>query len=618
MKKSVSVLAVLVSVLFFIACNTNKVAEESENEGFENFITVDGNQLKDGDETFRFVSYNVPTLNYNEDEFEFSRLSPYSLPNEYELRDVFETIKQTGGKVIRMYTIPARMQNAPEGTPTYVTDPGEFNEEAFETMDMVLALANEYQIRVIFSLLNNWPWMGGRPEYAAFRDKEKDEFWTDSQLIADFKKTIDFTVNRVNTVTGTSYKEDKAIMCWETGNELTSPFEWTVQITRYIKSLDSNHLILDGYHAIDDRTVREESITESSIDIVHSHHYEVDPQKFIENVERNIEKIDGRKPYMIGEFGFVGTPAIEQYINRVIDSDIVGMLIWGLRGHRRDGGFYWHSEPLGYGRYKSYHWPGFDSGEEYDERNLMALLREKAYEINGETMPPVPKPSAPELLPIEHVGKITWKGSAGASAYDLYRSESTEGDFEIVGYNLSDASQQYYPLFNDQSAEIGKTYYYKLIAKNKSGESLPSEVVGPVEVETKMLVDNMKNFGRMYYCTRGITISTANDRKFKEDMYRLNGKEGDEIIYYVPGYIKHVKINSFCQEDMTNLSFELSINGDEFEEVEASRTSYGSGAGAYGYWVPLSYQMAVNVEAQFLKVKINAETELSRLELEYR
>jgi mannan endo-1,4-beta-mannosidase len=40
--------------------------------------------------------------------------------------------------------------------------------------------------------VDNWKWQGGRAEYAGFRGKTKDDFWTDPQLIADFKETIRF------------------------------------------------------------------------------------------------------------------------------------------------------------------------------------------------------------------------------------------------------------------------------------------------------------------------------------------------------------------------------------------------------------------------------------------
>jgi hypothetical protein len=106
----------------------------------------------DGEKEFRFVSYNVPTLNFNEYEFAFDRLHPYSLPDEFELRDVFETISQMGGKVVRMYTLPVKFAFEPDDAPVYITGPGQFSEEAFKTMDMALALANEYRVPILWKL----------------------------------------------------------------------------------------------------------------------------------------------------------------------------------------------------------------------------------------------------------------------------------------------------------------------------------------------------------------------------------------------------------------------------------------------------------------------------------
>jgi hypothetical protein len=420
-------------------------------------------------------------------------------------------------------------------------------------------------------------------------------------LIDDFKKTIEYTINRTNTVSGIKYKDDKAIMCWETGNELTCPMEWTIEICRYIKSIDSNHLILDGYNAIDHIPVREGSIAEKSIDIVHSHHYEQNPADFIENVKRNIAIVDKRKPYIIGEFGFVGTPAIEQYTDMIINSDICGMLIWGLRGHRSEGGFYWHSEPLGYGRYKSYHWPGFTSGEEYDETSLMNLLRNKAYEIDGLSVPSMKAPLAPELLKIENVACISWKGSAGASSYDIYRSKSNNGPWEIAGYNISDADIQYYPLFADKTALPGETYYYRMTAKNIAGTSAPSKVEGPVKVENLALIDNMENFGNIYYSSSEISIETSNDRQFKEDMYRLKGDKGQEIVYFVKGGIEEIKAYSFSQSDDRNLSFKLSSDNKEYTEIEPERISFNNGKGDYGYWVPIMYSFKKETKNKIFK-----------------
>jgi endo-1,4-beta-mannosidase len=55
--------------------------------------------------------------------------------------------------------------------------PGEFDEEAFRTLDLVLAKANASGVRLIIPFVDNWRWMGGISEYAAFRGKKREAFW---------------------------------------------------------------------------------------------------------------------------------------------------------------------------------------------------------------------------------------------------------------------------------------------------------------------------------------------------------------------------------------------------------------------------------------------------------
>jgi endo-1,4-beta-mannosidase len=135
-----------------------------------------------------------------------------------------------GGQVVRMYTIPVRRRQDPEDVPTFLLAPGRLDEDSMQAMDRVLALANEVGVRLIVPLLNNWPWMGGVPQYADFRGREESEFWTDRQLIEDFKRTVELVLTRTNTLTGVDYRDDRAILCWETGNELAAPWAWTHEI----------------------------------------------------------------------------------------------------------------------------------------------------------------------------------------------------------------------------------------------------------------------------------------------------------------------------------------------------------------------------------------------------
>jgi mannan endo-1,4-beta-mannosidase len=143
-----------------LACCASLAQAQS---GFAHFVRAEGHLLKDGDKTLRFISFNVPTLNYQEDDLAFRQVNPYRLPDEYEMRDVFASVKAMGGQVIRIYTLPVRNLGFPPQAPTYVEGPGQFNEAAFAVTDLMLALANEYGIRIIFPLVNNRQWMGGRP-----------------------------------------------------------------------------------------------------------------------------------------------------------------------------------------------------------------------------------------------------------------------------------------------------------------------------------------------------------------------------------------------------------------------------------------------------------------------
>ena len=183
MKKSIIVLSSLLSLLL-IHCSTTSQ--------FETFVTAKQDKLMEGNKELKFVSFNIPNLLYIEDYFPFEASSPWRLPTEYEIRDALKTIKDLGGKVTRMYVLSVRRHGESKKIIRYIEGPGQFNEKAFRALDKVLQIANEEGVRLIIPFVDNWLWWGGKAEYAAFRGKKPDDFWTDPQLISDFKKTIDF------------------------------------------------------------------------------------------------------------------------------------------------------------------------------------------------------------------------------------------------------------------------------------------------------------------------------------------------------------------------------------------------------------------------------------------
>ena len=581
----------------------------------KNFITAKGDRLVDGDQDFRFISYNIPNLHYVEDNMAFDAAIPFRFPDEFEIRDALLSIKQSGGRVARIYTLSVHRPNDPADMPRHVLGPGEFNEEGFVALDKCLQIANEFGIRLIIPFVDNWKWWGGRGDYAAFRGKNSDDFWSDPELIADFKKTINFVVNRVNTLTGETYKNDRAILAWETGNELESPPEWTRDIAAYIKSIDHNHLLIDGKHG---SILQQESLNDANIDMVTTHHYQKNPSEIVAMLKRNAAMAKGQKPYFVGEFGFIDTKGVGNVLDAVIRSNCVGALIWSLRGHNTDGGFYWHSEPFGGNLFKAYHWPGFASGKAFDEAGCVALIREKAFEIQNLPQPEMKPPAAPYLLPINDVAAFTWRGAAGATGYKIERAESETGPWITIADSVSDADVQYRPLFNDTSAQIGAAYYYRIIAKNRAGASSPSNIVLSAKVSRHTLVDECRDWSNVHQVIGSPSVVNDKARKSKEDAHRFAGRNGDAVVYHLDEQIESFLLYTFFHNDVSNFRISGSSDGLTFADVPFDRTDYFPGKGEYDYNKPtLLSSNLIPPGIKFLKIEFTSASELSRIEVKY-
>jgi len=584
---------------------------------FTHFVTVSGDRLMDGTEPMRFVSCNIPNLHCVEDYMAFTATNVWRMPDAFEIRDALESIRAMGGTVTRMYVISVRRADDTPDIPRYVLGPGQFNEEAFKALDQVLATANEVGVRVIIPFVDNWPWMGGRAEYAGFRGKKSDDFWSDPQIKADFKQTIAYIISRKNTLTGVTYRDDKAILAWETGNELASPNAWVLEMGAYIKSLDKNHLLLDGFTGYG---LRDETIANPYTDIITTHHYERDPRDMVRIIRESAAKAKGKKPYLIGEFGFLGRSGVEAVLDEVAaHPGVCGALIWSLRFHSREGGFYWHSEPgLGGYFYKAYHWPGFTSGENYAEHDVMQLLHERAFAIRGKTPPLLSVPKAPRLLPCDDPARLTWQGAVGASGYDVERAAGPKGPWERIAYNLSDAEVAHKPLFNDRGAAIGSTCYYRVRARNAAGLSAPSNIIGPVKVVHQTLVDECWNFAVAFSRQGELTMQTDNSRAFKEDAHRLAGKEGARIVYYTPGPLQTIQLDLFAKSAEKSISISLSSDGGDYAPLQPEVKDYFFGAADYDYLRPLRFTAtALPAGMHYLKIDFNGEAQLGRAELVY-
>lgn len=559
-------------------------ADDRFAPGFTEFVQREGDTLVEGGRPYRFVSFNIPNLHFVEDDLGWNQTIPFRLPTDYEIDDALASIAQQGGRAARCYVLSVRKQDDPPGHPRHILGPNVFEEASFVALDRVLASAHRNRVRVIIPFIDQWSWWGGTTELAGFRGKPRDAFWSDPQLFEDYQAIVAHLVNRVNTVTGLAYRDDPAILAWETGNELGAPDAWTAKAAAYIKSLDAKHLVLDGTQR---PILSAEAIADPNIDFLQTHHYERDVREMIDRIKQNRALSKGKKPYHVGEFGFLGTEALRAVIDTAIDEGTTGAMLWSLRPHHDGGGFFWHHEPAGGDLFKAYHWPGFpDSGEVYDERRLMAMMRAKAYQIRGEPVPPMPLPAQPaQLLEVTDGGLLTWRGSTGASSYDIERAEAPGAAWALIASGVSDARTQYHPQFVDESLVPGRSYLYRVIARNAAGAAEPSDAFGPVRMRHRTLVDEFWNDSRLFIVVGKPSYPQNEARKFREDCHRITGVPGDAMVYHAADGIVSTRIFAFSEAASPEIRVSVSRDGKSFEPLEmVNKIHEAHGKASYGFW----------------------------------
>jgi hypothetical protein len=457
-----------------------------------------GDVLYEGDQPFRFFGLAAPNLHQNEAQIlpDFSN----RFPDEFETRDVLRAMHQMGARATRCFGLSI-VSPKDQGIPVYITGRRAYNEAAFRTLDRVLALCHEYDVRVIIPLIISQHFSGWRgvEAFAALAGKTGADFWMDETVKADFRDLIEHVVNRRNTVNGLLYRDDPAILAWQTGNELTSYAydrkldlkiwmpritAWTVEMAAYLKKVDPNHLVMEGGG---DQAA---FLADPNIDVISIHLYQFwaeragRPADLATRAKKVRTECRGKKPLIVDEFGLGSLDNLQRLMREIREDGIVGGLLWGIRGHRRDGGFFYHNE--GGTPVNSYHWPGFAAGHAYDEQRLLDLLRREAYAIRGEEPPPLPKPSPAPVLLRAGPG-FTWRGSTGASCYTLERAVAKDGPWQCLATGLQDsviADVRTYEdkkisvpdvLYVDESALLdsraGQRCFYRLKAANAAGES---------------------------------------------------------------------------------------------------------------------------------------------------
>jgi len=464
-----------VLALFLAACS---------QAAFTNFITRSGDQLTDGSTPFRFMALEAFDLHYMYDNL----LDEWRVPDAWEQEGALKSLSHLGGTANRIYALAVRKAGESASILRHIEAPGVYNETAFRGLDKAVQLAEQYNIRLVISLIDGRSHWGGPAQYAAFRGKTEAQFWTDAQVKADYKAVVTYLLNRTNFYTGVQYKNNKTIFAWQLGNEMssgnaTSTYAWMSEMAAHVKSIDSNHLVCSG-HYVREQEIPASYLSDANIDIIDAHYYGYHGySSLLAKLNEHVAITAGSRPMMIGEFGMDSTAAFTNLMNGIIAApNVAGGLLWNYRYRTSAGGYTRKDGVVVDGiLYRGYRWPGYDSsGGAWDERNALAAVRTKAYEIRGLSVPSVPVPAIPTLFAIESAAEISWRGSQSASSYEIDRATSTGGPWTTIATAATDDRDEATSLYSDLTGTNGQNYHYRIRAKNGTGTSGNSNVIGPV------------------------------------------------------------------------------------------------------------------------------------------
>ena len=231
----------------------------------------------------------------------------------------------------------------------------QFNENWFQALDTAVSAASELGLRLIIPFINvieleQW---GGAASLARWAGVPASKFFDHELTATLYKKVVHYVITRKNKITGRLYKNEPAILGWELGNELFKPqcddlrpphcgvekslrdmppvpLAWTRTMAQFIRSIDSNHLIISGSYVHSGAELQVEEL-----DIMGGTYYYPDTS----NLAKDIAVLKGQRPFLVKEFGLAGFSnfaVVNQTVELITASSAVaGGLYWSLRGHAR-------------------------------------------------------------------------------------------------------------------------------------------------------------------------------------------------------------------------------------------------------------------------------------------
>lgn len=345
------------------------------------FVTRSGNVLKLNGAQFRFAGTNNYYLMYKsramvDDVLESAADNDFRVVRTWGWLDIGN---QDGSDSVAGKADGVYFQYWNGSRPAYND-----GDDGLKRLDYVIAKARAEGIRLVIPFTNNWRDFGGMDQYVKWRGAQyHDDFYTDPVIRGWYRDWIAHVLNRTNSITGIRYSDDPTIMTWELANEprcvgsgvyprssrctTQTITGWAAEMSAYIKSIDSNHLVSvgdEGFYCVPNAADWIDNCGEGIDTIALTRLPHIDVMSFhlypdgwgnrgaawgTQWIERHVRdaKANG-KASMLGEFGFLNKNArnavYKEWTDAVFKSGGQsggdGALYWILSGKQDDGSLY--------------------------------------------------------------------------------------------------------------------------------------------------------------------------------------------------------------------------------------------------------------------------------------
>jgi mannan endo-1,4-beta-mannosidase len=175
-------------------------------------------------------------------------------------RSVMDAALRMGANVIRSWAFLDAGPRPPGGVAFQYFENGKVVQDAgpdgLERLDCLIAMAEDCGLRLILPLVNYWKDFGGMPQYLNWLglDGPVEEFYRSPEARVAYRDWVECVLTRRNTRTGRLYSGEPAIMAWELANEPRCEaargcdllLDWIAEMSAFVKSLDSGHLLAAG------------------------------------------------------------------------------------------------------------------------------------------------------------------------------------------------------------------------------------------------------------------------------------------------------------------------------------------------------------------------------------